>query len=169
MLYASTEIHADSFTLWLRRTHDISGVEKHRGHAVTEREQRGESARESRQERAGVGVNSRSHILRPAEGVDSYPTMVPYPVLHPDYIAGVDINRRQLRWVGHVRRMDYDRRLPRRMLSAWVRHPRPQGAPKMTYGRSKAASTRRSRCSTSTPRPGSTSPLTAQFGARLCG
>jgi len=46
------------------------------------------------------------------------------------------INRRQLRWVGHVRRMDYDRRLPRRMLSAWVRHPRPQGAPKMTYGRS---------------------------------
>ena len=46
------------------------------------------------------------------------------------------ITRRQLRWVGHVRRMDYDRRLPRRMLSAWVAHPRPQGAPKMTYGRS---------------------------------
>ena len=46
------------------------------------------------------------------------------------------ITRRQLRWGGHVRRMDYDRRLPRRMLSSWVAHPRPRGAPKMTYGRS---------------------------------
>jgi hypothetical protein len=46
------------------------------------------------------------------------------------------INRRQLRWAGHVRRMDYDYRLPRRMLSAWVPHPRPPGAPKMTYGHS---------------------------------
>mmetsp|Transcript_45670 Transcript_45670/g.147025 ORF Transcript_45670/g.147025 Transcript_45670/m.147025 type:complete len:122 (+) Transcript_45670:1726-2091(+) len=31
--------------------------------------------------------------------------------------------------------MDYDR-LPRRMLSAWVPHRRPIGAPRMTYGRS---------------------------------
>ena len=46
------------------------------------------------------------------------------------------ITRRQLRWGGHVRRMDYDSRLPRRMLSSWVAHPRPRGAPKMTYGRS---------------------------------
>ena len=46
------------------------------------------------------------------------------------------ITRRQLRWGGHVRRMDYDRRLPRRMLSSWVSHPRPRGAPKMTFGRS---------------------------------
>ena len=46
------------------------------------------------------------------------------------------ITRRQLRWGGHVRRMDYDRRLPRRMLSSWIAHPRPRGAPKMTYGRS---------------------------------
>ena len=46
------------------------------------------------------------------------------------------VTRRQLRWLGHVRRMDYDRRLPRRMLSAWVPHPRPRGAPKMTYGHS---------------------------------
>ena len=46
------------------------------------------------------------------------------------------ITRRQLRWLGHVARMDFDRRLPRRMLSAWVPHPRPVGAPTMTYGRS---------------------------------
>jgi hypothetical protein len=46
------------------------------------------------------------------------------------------ISRRQLRWAGHVRRMDYETRLPRRMLSAWVPHPRPAGAPTMTYGRS---------------------------------
>ena len=41
------------------------------------------------------------------------------------------IARRQLRWLGHVARMDYDR-LPRRMLSAWVPHRRPIGAPRMT-------------------------------------
>ena len=34
----------------------------------------------------------------------------------------------------HVSRMDFDHRLPRRMLSAWVPHPRPVGAPTMTYG-----------------------------------
>ena len=45
------------------------------------------------------------------------------------------ITRRQLRWLGHVARVDFDRRLPRRMLSAWVPHPRPVGAPTMTYGR----------------------------------
>ena len=46
------------------------------------------------------------------------------------------IARRQLRWAGHVCRMDHGTRLPRRMLSAWVAHPRPPGAPTMTYGRS---------------------------------
>ena len=45
------------------------------------------------------------------------------------------ISRRQLRWLGHVRRMDYER-LPRRMLSSWVACTRPRGAPPMTYGRS---------------------------------
>jgi len=45
------------------------------------------------------------------------------------------VTRRQLRWLGHVRRMG-DERLPRRMLSSWVAHPRPIGAPKITYGRS---------------------------------
>ena len=46
------------------------------------------------------------------------------------------IARRQLRWAGHVARMDYAARLPRRMLSSWVPERRPTGAPSMTYGRS---------------------------------
>ena len=46
------------------------------------------------------------------------------------------LKRRQLRWAGHVARMDHGQRLPRRMLSSWVPHPRPHGAPPMTYGRS---------------------------------
>lgn len=46
------------------------------------------------------------------------------------------VARRQLRWLGHVSRMDFDCRLPRKMLSAWVPHKRPRGAPKMTYERS---------------------------------
>ena len=45
------------------------------------------------------------------------------------------ITRRQLRWAGHVSRMPFHRQ-PRRMLSAWVPHRRPLGAPRMTYGRS---------------------------------
>ena len=48
----------------------------------------------------------------------------------------VYVARRQLRWLGHVRRMDHEMRLPRRMLSSWVPHRRPPGAPTMTYGRS---------------------------------
>ena len=48
----------------------------------------------------------------------------------------MEIARRQLRWAGHVSRMDYEMRLPRRMLSSWVPRPRPVGAPTMTYGRS---------------------------------
>ena len=44
------------------------------------------------------------------------------------------VTARQLRWLGHVSRMPFSR-LPRRMLSAWVRNPRPPGAPAMTYGR----------------------------------
>ena len=46
------------------------------------------------------------------------------------------IARRQLRWLGHVSRVEFETRLPRRMLSAWVPHRRPIGAPRMTYGRS---------------------------------
>ena len=44
------------------------------------------------------------------------------------------IARRQARWAGHVARMDMGR-LPRKMLSSWVRHPRPTGAPQFTYAR----------------------------------
>ena len=44
------------------------------------------------------------------------------------------IARRQLRWLGHVSRMYFDR-LPRRMLSSWFPAPRCTGATKMTYGR----------------------------------
>jgi hypothetical protein len=44
------------------------------------------------------------------------------------------VARRQLRWAGHVSRMEFER-LPRRMLSSWVPHKRPCGAPSMTYGR----------------------------------
>ena len=44
------------------------------------------------------------------------------------------ITKRQLRWAGHVARMDMDR-LPRKMISSWARNKRPQGCPKFTYGR----------------------------------
>ena len=43
--------------------------------------------------------------------------------------------RQQLRWAGHVIRMPWSR-LPRKILSCWVRSKRPRGAPKFTYGRS---------------------------------
>ena len=46
----------------------------------------------------------------------------------------VYVTRRQLRWLGHVSRMSFER-LPRQMLSSWVPSDRPQGAPRMTYGR----------------------------------
>jgi hypothetical protein len=44
------------------------------------------------------------------------------------------ITKRQLRWIGHVARMEA-KRLPRKMLSSWVHHKRPRGAPEFTYGR----------------------------------
>ena len=47
------------------------------------------------------------------------------------------VSRRQLRWLGHVARMDFGR-LPRRMLSSWVPHKRPAGAPRFTLGRTMA-------------------------------
>jgi hypothetical protein len=43
-------------------------------------------------------------------------------------------NSRLLRWVGHVARMPMDR-MPRKLLTGWVNHKRPVGAPQMTYGR----------------------------------
>ena len=44
------------------------------------------------------------------------------------------IVQKQLRWAGHVSRMPWNR-LPRKMLSCWVRSKRPRGSPKFTYGR----------------------------------
>ena len=44
------------------------------------------------------------------------------------------VMRHQLRWAGHVSRMDWNR-LPRKMLSSWVEHKRLVGAPEFTYGR----------------------------------
>ena len=44
------------------------------------------------------------------------------------------ISRRQLSWAGSVARMPFER-LPRRLLSSWVRSPRPIGAPQFTYAR----------------------------------
>ena len=44
------------------------------------------------------------------------------------------ITRRQLRWLGHVARKDKVR-MPRKLLTSWVRHKRPRGAPEFTYGR----------------------------------
>ena len=43
--------------------------------------------------------------------------------------------RRQLRWLGHVSRMPFER-APRRMLTSWVAAKRPAGGQLMTYGRS---------------------------------
>ena len=44
------------------------------------------------------------------------------------------ISRRQLRWAGHVARMEWYR-FPRRMLSSWCASKRPRGSPQFTYGR----------------------------------
>ena len=44
------------------------------------------------------------------------------------------ITKRQLRWAGHVARMDFDR-LPRKMIPPWVCNKHPIGAPEFTYGR----------------------------------
>ena len=44
------------------------------------------------------------------------------------------VTKKQLRWAGHVWRMDWSR-LPRKMLTCWVREPRPRGCPEFTYGR----------------------------------
>ena len=51
-------------------------------------------------------------------------------------LSSIDIYtvRRQLRWAGHVSRMQINR-VPRKLLSSWVRHKRPQGSPQFTYGR----------------------------------
>ena len=45
------------------------------------------------------------------------------------------ICKHHLRWAGHVFRMLWNR-LPRKMLTSWVRSPRSRGSRKMTYGQS---------------------------------
>jgi len=45
------------------------------------------------------------------------------------------VTKKQLQWAGHVMRMPWER-LPRKMLTCWVRSKRPRGCPKFTYGRS---------------------------------
>ena len=44
------------------------------------------------------------------------------------------ITQCQLRWAGHISRMSMER-LPRKMISSWVRNKRPRGCPRFTYGR----------------------------------
>lgn len=56
--------------------------------------------------------------------------------------ADAYVMRHQLRWAGHVSRMDWSR-LPRKMLSSWVPHKRLVGAPEFTYGRGLMKSIRR--------------------------
>ena len=43
------------------------------------------------------------------------------------------VTRRMLRWAGHVARMPMER-LPRKLLTGWVEHPRPHGRPEQTFG-----------------------------------
>ena len=43
--------------------------------------------------------------------------------------------RRRLRWLGHVRRMDWSR-LPRKLLSSWVYQARPLGRPRKRWAES---------------------------------
>ena len=57
------------------------------------------------------------------------PLMDRLGVRHMDYY----LNTRYIRWAGHVARMPQSR-LPRRMLTAWVDHPRPRGKSCYGYG-----------------------------------
>jgi len=43
------------------------------------------------------------------------------------------LTQRRLKWAGHVYRMEFNR-LPRKLLTSWVDHPRPRGRPRAHYG-----------------------------------
>ena len=43
-------------------------------------------------------------------------------------------NTKLLRWAGYLARMPMTR-MPRKLLTSWVRNARPRGAPQMTFGR----------------------------------
>ena len=47
---------------------------------------------------------------------------------------GVYLARRRLRWAGCVARMDFNKRLPRKLLSSWFPQKRAVGRPQMAYG-----------------------------------
>ena len=51
-------------------------------------------------------------------------------------LASIDdmVTTKILRWAGHVMRMK-EHRLPRKLITSWVRNPRPRGCPQFTYGR----------------------------------
>lgn len=49
----------------------------------------------------------------------------------PCYLA-----RRRLRWAGQVARMEFDHRIPRKLLSSWIPKKRPVGRPQAAYGHS---------------------------------
>jgi hypothetical protein len=42
--------------------------------------------------------------------------------------------RRRLRWAGCLVRMDFNRRIPRKLLSSWIPNKRPVGRPQTAYG-----------------------------------
>ena len=45
------------------------------------------------------------------------------------------LSKRRLQWAGAVMRMDWEVRLPRKLMSSWVYHQRPNGGPLMHFGR----------------------------------
>ena len=47
---------------------------------------------------------------------------------------GVYLARRRLGWLGKVARMDFEKRLPRKLLSSWIPNKRPVGRPIASYG-----------------------------------
>ena len=71
------------------------------------------------------------------------------------------VKRRTLQWVGHVVRMDKSR-LPRRLLKAWVREPRPEFGQEMTVAGAVAQTLR---STTPIHRVGHTSPGPGRMGA----
>ena len=48
----------------------------------------------------------------------------------------VYLHRRQLAWAGHVSRMDWTVRVPRKLLTSWCKAARPACGQEMTYARS---------------------------------
>ena len=46
------------------------------------------------------------------------------------------LDKRRLTWIGHVARMDWNQRLPRKLLSSWIDSERPVGRPQHSWGRS---------------------------------